>query len=693
MRDRPPSSIIPDSPGSYQFKDAQGRIIYVGKAKNLRQRLNSYFADPRTLHPKVAQMVTEAQSLEWIEVRNDLEALMLEFNLIKQHRPRFNIRLRDDKSYPYLAVTTSQEWPRAYVTRGARRRGTVYFGPFGHAYAVRETLDHLIRTLPIRTCSDSKFELHKKQKRPCLLFHIEKCSGPCVGEIEPDDYASLVEEISSFLAGDTLPTRNKLEQAMRDAARGEEFEMAARLRDRLEAFDKATATQQIVGDDNEFVDVIGEHGDELESSVQVLFVRRGRIVGRKGFVVDKVEQSTPAELAEVLLERVYADAPANDLPKEILMNVAPEAKGLYEEFLTEMRSSWYLSDPPDPHQNSAPNSPTQWLDSVRPAHSMWIPKELDKRTAKAKVKIAEPSRGNRRRLLDLANQNAKEEFTRHRLRRASDHDSRARALRELQEHLGLAIPPLRIECFDMSHIQGTDYVGSMVVFEDGLPKKSDYRRFKVKDVPGNDDFAAMREVLRRRLGRLNQPEQDSAAEPNLKPDSKKPVGRFAYRPSLLVVDGGKGQLSVAVEVAQELGITDIELASLAKQFEEVFRPGVATPYLLPRSSEALYLLQRIRDEAHRFAITFHRELRHKRMTKSTLDEVPGLGPARKARLLKHLKSIKNIKAASLDELLSITWLPSEVANALYSTLHPEEDKTDDPGQVGSSKSHPTGESQ
>src|SRR3954470_20857171 len=525
---RPVPSSIPDSPGSYQFKDASGRVLYVGKAKSLRSRVMSYFSTG--LSERTAQMVNTADSVEWIAVRNEVEALFLEYNLIKKHRPRFNIRLKDDKSYPYLAVTLDEEWPRAMVMRGARRKGVRYFGPYAHAYAIRETLDLLLRTFPVRTCSDNKLDRHHKLGRPCLLFHIEKCSGPCVGEIDKERYDELVAELLQFLEGDTDTVVKRLETSMREAAEALEFEKAARCRDRLANVRKAIERQQMVADSNEDLDVIGLADDELEAAAQVFHVRRGRVVGRKGFVLDKVEDVGPDELVGRILLDLYAEPPPLGVPKQVLVPHEPEEIDTYSELLSEQRGS--------------------------------------------AVAIRVPQRGDKRALQDTVTQNAREELTRHRLKRASDHNSRAKALNELQDALGLPEAPLRIECYDMSHIQGTDYVGSMVVMEDGLPKKSEYRRFKVKEVAGNDDFAAMREVLTRRLS-------------NYLEERKKPVseseGRFAYPPQLLLVDGGKGQLGVAVRVLSELELDqEIPTASLAKRFEEVFVPGQADPIRLPR---------------------------------------------------------------------------------------------------------------
>ncbi|MCB0966788.1 MAG: excinuclease ABC subunit UvrC [Ilumatobacter sp.] len=619
MVKRPPAGTIPDEPGSYQFKDAHGRVIYVGKASSLRQRLSNYFQAPHNLHPRTRQMVETAESVEWTIVSNEVEALMLEYSLIKQHRPRFNVRLRDDKSYPFLAVTVDEQWPRAMVMRGRKRKGVRYFGPYAHAYAIRDTLDLLLRSFPIRTCSPGKFNEHERLGRPCLLFHIEKCSGPCVGEIEEMPYRQLVTELCDFLAGDTDDIVQRLEAEMRAAATDLEFERAARLRDRLVAVQKAIAKQQMVVEGREDVDVIGIADDELEASVQMFFVRKGRVVGRKGFVLDKVEELSPGRLIDRILEAVYGDEPAMGYPKQVLVPFDPDDLDTYEEWLTHMRGS--------------------------------------------KVQIRVPQRGDKRALLETVARNAGEEFTRHRMRRASDHNTRSRALTELQEALDLPEAPLRIECYDMAHLQGTDYVGSMVVLEDGLPNKREYRRFKV-NIPGNDDYGAMEEVLTRRL-QAYVDERDRPVDQR----GDRP-GKFAYPPQLLVVDGGKGQLNVAKRVVDQLGLTDeIPVAALAKQFEQVYVPGRSEPVEVARGSEALFMLQRIRDEAHRFANTFHRERRSKRMTTSALDDIPGLGEVRRKKLVKAMGGITAVKRADLDELKSHSFLPDKVAEAIYDKFH------------------------
>ncbi|HEX9506455.1 MAG TPA: excinuclease ABC subunit UvrC [Acidimicrobiia bacterium] len=609
---RPVPSTIPDSPGSYQFKDTDGRVIYVGKAKSLRSRVMSYFGTG--LAERTRQMVETAETVEWIAVRNEVEALFLEFNLIKKHRPRFNIRLKDDKSYPYLAITLDEEWPRAMVMRGAKRKGVRYFGPYAHSYAIRETLDLLLRTFPIRTCTRGKFDRHVRLGRPCLYAHIEKCVAPCVGAVTRDEYMGLVAELIAFLDGETAPVLDRLDKQMHEASDALEFERAARLRDQLVSVRKAIERQQMVDAKEEDYDAIGITDDPLEASVQIFFVRKGRVVGRKGLVVDKVEDVGRPELIGRLLEQLYGDLDAGDIPREILVPDAPDDPDLYQEFLTLQRGG--------------------------------------------RVRVRVPQRGAKRELLATITQNADEAFVRHKLRRASDHNARARALVALQEALGLPDAPLRIECYDISNLQGTEIVASMVVMEDGLPKRSDYRRFKIRH-EGQDDFAAMEEVLTRRFRRYLH-ERDEGARSGK---------RFAYPPNLVLIDGGKGQLAAAVRVLEELGLEDICVASLAKRFEEVYVPGASDPVRIPRDSEALYLLQQVRDEAHRFAITYHRQLRDKKMTKSVLDDVPGLGPVRRARLLKEFGSVKRLRTLAEEDFVAIPWLPERVARAAFDHLH------------------------
>jgi excinuclease ABC subunit C len=536
-------------------------------------------------------------------------AIMLEYSLVQEHQPRFNIRLRDDKSFPYLAITDDEEWPRAMVMRGKRRKGVRYFGPYAHAYSIRQTLDLLLRTFPVRTCSDAKYRRHESAGRPCLLAHIERCSAPCVGSVDAETYAKHVEGLASFLAGDTSTIVERLEADMVAASDTQEYEQAARLRDRMTAVRRAMERQELVSDRQEDFDVIGLAVDELEAVLVVLHVRRGRVTGRLTTVIDRVEDVSTPGLVGILLGRLYG---TERPPPAVLVQELPEDGGLWQAWLADRRGS--------------------------------------------AVSLRVPQRGAKRRILQTAIDNAEEEFRRHRLRRHADHNARARALNDLQEVLELDEPPLRIECYDVSTIQGRDTVASMVVFEDGLPRKTDYRRFKIRDVAGQDDFAAMEEVLRRRFTAY-------LIERELPPEER---GKFAYPPSLVVVDGGAGQLGRAVAVLAELGL-DIPAVGLAKRLEEVYVPGSGEPISIEKGRESLYLLQRVRDEAHRFAVTYHRKLRTKRMIDSILDEVEGIGPARKKALVREFGSLKGIRAASKGDLAGV--VPDRVAETLWETLH------------------------
>lgn len=607
MLRHPPPSEIPDGPGVYLFRDDHGAVLYVGKAKSLRKRLGNYFgADVRG---KTATLVDAAADVDWIVTPSEVDAIMTEYSLIQEHQPRFNIRLRDDKSFPYLALTVDKEWPRAAVVRGRRRKGVRYFGPYAHAYAIRQTLDLLLRTFPVRTCTDAKFRRHEAIDRPCLLFDIEKCAGPCVGEIAADRYRELVDGMAAFFSGGAAEVTERLTSDMKAAADARQYELAARIRDRIRAVARAMERQELVTDRPEDFDVVAVAEDELEAALTVLSVRRGRITGRKATVVDRVEDVDTAALIGILLTALYgSEAP----PREVLVQETPDDVGV--------RSEW-----------------------------------LAKRRGRA-VSLRVPKRGAKRRILETAAENAGEELRRHRLKREADHNARARALTDLQNVLRLPVPPLRIECYDISTIQGTNTVASMVVFEDGLPKRGDYRRFKIRTVSGQDDFAAMEEVIRRRLGayveQLGLPIEER--------------GRFAYPPSLIVVDGGAGQLGRALAVLSELNL-DIPAIGLAKRLEEVYLADHAEPIRIPKGRESLYLLQRIRDEAHRFAIAYHRRLRSKRMIDSILDDVPGIGPARKKALIRRFGSLKRIRAASKEDLGEA--LPDSVAVALWEILH------------------------
>jgi excinuclease ABC subunit C len=626
---RPAVGSIPESPGVYRFRDPHGRVIYVGKAKSLRQRLNSYFADVAGLHPRTRQMVTTAASVEWTVVATEVEALQLEYNWIKEFDPRFNVRYRDDKSYPSLAVTLNEEYPRLQVMRGPKRKGVRYFGPYAHAWAIRETLDTLTRVFPARTCSNGVFKRAGQIGRPCLLGYIGKCSAPCVGRVTAEEHRRIVEDFVDFMAGRTDQMVKRLEREMTEAAAAQEYERAARLRDDLGAVNRALEKQAVVLRDGTDADVVAFAQDELEAAVQVFHVRGGRVRGQRGWIIDKVEAVTTGQLVEQFLLQVYGGIDdetgvveaGEAVPKEVLVPELPDDADVYEELLSELRGS--------------------------------------------RVSLRVPQRGDKRSLLETVERNAKEAFARHRVKRASDLTARSLALQELQEALDLPDAPLRIECIDISHVQGTNVVASMVVFEDGLPKKSDYRRFSVAH--GTDDTAAMAEVVRRRFARHLKEEADRRDAQGVAAEEGRPR-RFAYPPNLLVVDGGAPQVAAASRSLAELGIVDVAVCGLAKRMEEVWLPDDADPVILPRTSEALYLLQRVRDEAHRFAITYHRQKRSTSMLVSLLDEVPGLGDTRRKALMKRFGSLKRLRAATIEELMEVPGIGRRTAEAVQAAI-------------------------
>jgi excinuclease ABC subunit C len=626
---RPAVGSIPESPGVYKFRDPNGRVIYVGKAKSLRQRLNSYFADVAGLHPRTRQMVTTAGSVEWTVVGTEVEALQLEYNWIKEFDPRFNVRYRDDKSYPSLAVTLNEEYPRLQVMRGPKRKGVRYFGPYAHAWAIRETLDTLTRVFPARTCSNGVFKRAGQIGRPCLLGYIGKCAAPCVGRVSADEHRQIVDDFCDFMAGKTDLMIKRLEREMAEASEALEFEKAARLRDDLGALKRAMEKQAVVLGDGTDADVVAFAQDELEAAVQVFHVRGGRVRGQRGWIVDKVEEVTTGELVEQFLLQVYGGVDeqtgvgeaGEQVPREVLVPELPEDADVYTELLEELRGG--------------------------------------------KVSLRVPQRGDKRSLLETVERNAKEAFARHRVKRASDLTARSLALSELQEALELPDAPLRIECIDISHVQGTNVVASMVVFEDGLAKKSDYRRFSVTN--GTDDTAAMAEVVRRRFARHLKEEADRRDEQGVAAEEGRPR-RFAYPPNLLVVDGGAPQVAAASRSLDELGVVDVAVCGLAKRMEEVWLPGDTDPVILPRTSEALYLLQRVRDEAHRFAITYHRQKRSTSMLVSLLDDVPGLGDTRRKALMKQFGSLKRLRAATVEELMGVPGIGRRTAEAVQAAI-------------------------
>ncbi len=649
---RPRPGEIPLDAGVYRFRDADGRVIYVGKAKSLRSRLSSYFQDISALHPRTRSMVTAGASVEWTVVSNEVEALQLEYSWIKEFDPRFNVKYRDDKSYPYLAVTMGEEFPRAQVMRGAKRKGTRYFGPYAHAWAIRETLDQLLRVFPMRTCSSGVFKRAGQVGRPCLLGYIDKCSAPCVARVSAEEHRVIAEDFCDFMAGNTGRFVKRLEARMTAAAAELDYEQAARMRDDIGALTRALEKSAVVLADATDADVFALADDELEAAVQVFHVRGGRVRGQRGWVVERGSEDAEdlSSVVEHLLQQVYGGESPEGVPREVLVPVLP----------------------PDPVHMRA------WLTRLRGAQ----------------VDLRVPRRGDKRALMETVRRNAEQSLVRHKVTRAGDLTARSVALQELQEGLDLVSAPLRIECFDVSHVQGTNVVASMVVFEDGLPRKAEYRRFIVRgavgqpgeDNPQMDDTAAMHEVLTRRFKRYlddraeasdieGVPYEGLADEgvgetgpSRIDPDTGKPR-RFAYPPNLVVVDGGLPQVNAARSALAELGIDDVALVGLAKRLEEVWLPGQSFPVILPRTSEGLYLLQRVRDEAHRFAITFHRERRSKAMTASALDGIPGLGDSRRKALLRHFGSVKKLKEASIDQIREVPGIGAVLAGTIQVHLH------------------------
>jgi len=664
---RPAPGQVPDQPGVYRFRDEHGRVIYVGKAKSLRSRLGSYFQDLSALHPRTQSMVTSAASVEWTVVGTEVEALALEYSWIKEFDPRFNVKYRDDKSYPYLAVTLGDRFPRVQVMRGAKRPGTRYFGPYAHAWAIRETVDLLLRVFPVRTCSAGVFKRANQQGRPCLLGYIDKCSAPCVGRISPDDHHALAEDFCAFMAGDTAKFTRRLTERMREAASIQDYEQAARLRDDIGALERATEKNAVVLQDGTDADIFALVGDELEAAVQVFHVRDGRIRGQRGWIVEKVEDISDGELVEHLLQQVYG------AEEDALTGNGSRSRG--EPAAASTRTGVVPREvlvpvmPPDTAQVSA------WLSGLRGS----------------RVDVRVPQRGDKRELAETVRRNAEHALALHRTKRAGDLTTRSQALREIQEALDLGTAPLRIECYDISTTQGTHQMASMVVFEDGLPRKSEYRTFAIRGPEGEgarDDTAAMHEVITRRfrryladrvrtgdleMGTGDDDDQAMAAAPfpaggEVSPEVGEHRQRFAYPPNLVVVDGGPPQVAAAARALAEVGVDDVALCGLAKRLEEVWLPGEDYPVILQRSSEGLYLLQRVRDEAHRFAITAHRRRRTKGMTASALDDVPGLGPARSRALLKHFGSLKRLRAASVEDIASVPGMGRRTAAAVVAAL-------------------------
>ncbi|RPK86810.1 excinuclease ABC subunit UvrC [Streptomyces sp. ADI98-10] len=647
---RPKPGQIPDSPGVYKFRDEHRRVIYVGKAKNLRQRVANYFQDLAGLHPRTRTMVTTAASVEWTVVSTEVEALQLEYSWIKEFDPRFNVKYRDDKSYPYLAVTFNEDFPRVQVMRGAKKKGVRYFGPYGHAWAIRETVDLMLRVFPVRTCSAGVFKNAARTGRPCLLGYIGKCSAPCVGRVTPEEHRELAEDFCDFMAGRTGTYIRRLEKDMMQAAEEMEYERAARLRDDAEALKRAMEKSAVVLADATDADLIAVAEDELEAALQIFHVRGGRVRGQRGWVTDKVEAVDTSGLVEHALQQLYGEERGDAVPKEVLVPALPEDTEAVSQWLAERRGS--------------------------------------------QVSLRIPQRGDKKDLMATVQRNAQQALGLHKTKRASDLTTRSRALEEIAQALGLDTAPLRIECYDISHLQGDDVVASMVVFEDGLARKSEYRRFQIKGFEGQDDVRSMHEVIGRRFKRYLQDkermgewEEQPAAAPAAGPAATGPVPavvpaaddgepreddgrpkRFAYPPQLVLVDGGQPQVAAAKRALDELGIDDIAVCGLAKRLEEVWLPDDDDPVVLPRSSEGLYLLQRVRDEAHRFAITYQRAKRAKRIRSSPLDDVAGLGETRKQALIKHFGSVKKLRQATIDEIREVPGIGRRTAESVAAAL-------------------------
>ncbi|WP_416967308.1 excinuclease ABC subunit UvrC [Streptomyces sp. 4F14] len=631
---RPKPGEIPESPGVYKFRDEHRRVIYVGKAKSLRQRLGSYFQDLSGLHPRTRTMVTTAASVEWTVVSTEVEALQLEYSWIKEYDPRFNVKYRDDKSYPYLAVTMNEEYPRVQVMRGQKKKGVRYFGPYGHAWAIRDTVDLLLRVFPVRTCSAGVFKNAARTGRPCLLGYIGKCSAPCVDKVSAEEHRELADEFCDFMTGRTGTYLRRLEKQMTAAADEMEYERAARLRDDIEALKKAMEKSAVVLADATDADLIAVAEDELEAAVQIFHVRGGRVRGQRGWVTDRVEAVTTAGLVEHALQQLYGEESGDAVPKEVLVPALPEPVEPVQEWLTGRRG--------------------------------------------AGVSLRIPQRGDKRALMETVARNAQQALALHKTKRASDLTTRSRALEEIAEALGLDSAPLRIECFDISHLQGDDVVASMVVFEDGLARKSEYRRFQIRGFEGQDDVRSMHEVITRRFRRYLA-EKEKTGEWT---DEDTPAGdignafteddgrpkKFAYPPQLLVVDGGQPQVAAAKRALDDLGIDDIAVCGLAKRLEEVWLPDDDDPVVMPRTSEGLYLLQRVRDEAHRFAITYQRTKRAKRFRAGPLDDVPGLGETRKQALIRHFGSVKKLRSATVDQICEVPGIGRKTAETIAVAL-------------------------
>jgi len=633
---RPKAGEIPTNPGVYRFRDAEGRVLYVGKAKNLRARLSNYFAPLHSLHERTRRMVTTAASVEWTVVPSDIDSLQLEFMWIKEFDPPFNVRYRDDKSYPYMAITLADEAPRVIVTRNPKIRGAKYFGPYPKVWAVHDTIDLMIKVFPIRTCSDSSYKKAMASGRPCFPGQIGRCGGPCSMKVTIEEHRAVVNDFIAFMSGGDQRFTRELTARMKEASAAMDYESAAHYRDRLQAIDAVLGKSALVLASDTDADLFGIAEDELAATVQHFVVRGGRVRGVRATTIEKEIDISGADLVDQVLQRTYGDADASDIPRQVLVPELPDDAEQLEDWLRERRG--------------------------RP------------------VTLQVAQRGRKADLLKTATLNAQQALMLHKTRRTSDYVARSQALTDLQEALGMTEAPLRIECFDISHLSGTNVVASMVVFEDGLPRKDQYRSFGVAET--TDDTDSMYQVLSRRLAYLDRPDEiepetidgaivaapdseEATADGEVVTARKRP--RFAYRPQLLVVDGGQPQVAAAARALADAGHEEIALCGIAKRLEEVWLPGEEYPVILPRTSEALYLLQRLRDEAHRFAIV-HQRKRRKRDITSVLAEVPGLGDTRIKALLRHFGSVSALKNATAEEITALPGIGPTLAAAIHAHL-------------------------
>ncbi len=622
---KPRPGEIPTQPGVYRFRDADGRVLYVGKAKNLRARLSNYFAPLHTLHERTRRMVTTASSVEWTVVASDVESLQLEYMWIQEFSPPFNVRYKDDKSYPFLAITLADEAPRVLVTRNRKIPGAKYFGPYPKVWAVHEVIDLMIKVFPIRTCSDSSYRKAMATARPCFPGQIGRCGGPCSQRVTIEEHRAIVDQFIAFMSGGERTATRDLTRRMNEAAAAMDYESAAVYRDKLQAVEAVLGRSALVLADDTDADLFGVAEDELAATVQQFVIRGGRVRGVRATTIEKELDISGEDLIDQVLQRAYGAADAIDIPRRVLVPELPADAAELEEWLSVRRG--------------------------------------------ARVRIQVAQRGRKADLMRTARLNAQQALILHKTRRSADYVARTRALTELQEALGLAESPLRIECFDISHLSGTNVVASMVVFEDGLARKDQYRSFSVSET--TDDTDSMYQVLRRRLAHLDEPESErtevdvTAEEETVVTTRRRP--RFAYRPQLLVVDGGAPQVAAAARALRDAGHPEIALCGIAKRLEEVWLPGEDYPVILPRASEALYLLQRLRDEAHRFAIT-HQRRRRSRDISSVLAEVPGLGDARIKALLRHFGSVTALRAATPEQIAELPGIGPRLSESIHRHL-------------------------